>query len=186
MHKKGYRPSSNQGIRSNLLISCLFYRVGTIRSPAALLAEPAHPDIVELPDGCINQLIVICKNPCLEVPFPWRLHTHSRSCQVGGADICNGTVDDDELEMNPRTQHTLHPVIEDWMPFVFLSPCSTRFLGVNQPDLHSPSEQGGYQGEEWLFIDIQVFDVSRSNPHRPLGLAICLFYWNKASILITL
>ena len=64
-----------------------------------------------------------------------------------------------DVFVEPPFHCDYHPVIKDWMPFVFLSPCSTRFLGMNQPDLHTPFEQGGYQGEKRFFIDIQVLDV---------------------------
>lgn len=44
------------------------------------------------------------------------------------------------------------------------------FLGVNQPDLYAFLQQGGNQCKEWLVINVQVFDVCRSNPHCLLGL----------------
>ena len=42
-------------------------------------------------------------------------------------------------------------------------------MSRNRPDLHTLFERRSNQGKEWLIINIQVFDVCRSNPHRLFG-----------------
>ena len=110
--------------------------VWTILSTATIVAELAYPHIIELLNGCINHFWVIGQDASLEVSFSWRFHSHPCASQVSGTDVCNGSVYDNEFEMNSGTQHTLHAIIEDWMLLVILSPCSSWFFGMNQPDLH--------------------------------------------------
>ena len=60
----------------------LFYRVRTILTSAAVLAELADPHIIELFDGRFKHFRVISQDASLEVTLLWRFHAHASTCQV--------------------------------------------------------------------------------------------------------
>ena len=71
----------------------------------------AHPNIIELLHGSLDDLWVIGQDAGFEVTLIATLHADACPREVSAADIHLLTVKDQHLEVNPGTQHPLQPVI---------------------------------------------------------------------------
>ncbi len=77
-----------------------------LSSPAALAAE-ARPDAVEVVHRRLHELRTVRQDAGLEVAPGSALHPDSRAGEIGGADIGDGPVKHQNLEVHPRAERSL-------------------------------------------------------------------------------
>lgn len=113
------------------------------RLAAAGLAERAHPDGIELRDGCGHQLRIVRPDARLEVALAVALHADPRAGQIRGADIGRLHIDDQQLEMHPRAQHAFQACRENGVAIEISPEIGSGLLGVDQADAHALFDQLG-------------------------------------------
>ena len=100
------------------------------------------------------------------------LHANVGACEIGTTNICFFAIKDHHLEMHPWAKHPLQPIIKNWEPVKILPEVRPWLLGMNQPHSHPFLNQLSQHFQERLerlpILDIQILDVSRSNPQRLL------------------
>ena len=149
-------------------------RIRTHITPLALLALAAAPHLVELLDGGGHEGGLVGENAGLEVAATGRLHAHARAREVGTAHVADFLVNDDNLEVYPRTEGAFQQLGEARVAVEVGAEVRPRFLGVYEPHLHALAEHLRQHPEEWLLgfplQHVQVFDVGGTDPQRVLGL----------------
>ena len=73
----------------------------------AVAAKRSSPDGIELLYKRFDKCGVVGENAVFEVALLLRLRAHARAGQIGRAEVRLNAIDDDALEMHPRTKHPL-------------------------------------------------------------------------------
>jgi len=69
---------------------------------AAVAAEIAAPDGIELLDERIDEGGIVGQDAVLKIALALRLRAHSCAGEIRRAEVCLATIHDDALEMNTR------------------------------------------------------------------------------------
>ena len=112
----------------------------------------AHPDVVKLFHGLLDDLWLIGQDASLEVTLIAAFHANAGAREIGTADIHLLTVKDQHLKVNPGTQHPLQPVIQHRIPVKVLPEVRPRLLSMNQPHLKPSSNQQRNERQERLLF----------------------------------
>ena len=83
---------------------------------AAVAAEVAAPDGIELLDERIDEGGIVGQDAILKVALAFRFRAHPRAGKVRGTEVCLATIHDDALEMDARTEHPLHSLPQTRIP----------------------------------------------------------------------
>ena len=113
----------------------------------------AHPDVVELLHGLLDDLWNIGQDARLEIALIAALHADAGSREVSAADIHLLAVKHQHLKVHPWTQHPLQSVIQHGIPVKVLPEVRPWLLSMNQPHLHtSPNQQRDNRQERLLLL----------------------------------
>ncbi len=146
-------------------MSILFQdRISAVLLPAAGFAPESCPDRIELIHGRFHQGRIIREDPGLKVSGGAPFHANSGTGKVGRADVRHFTVEDNQFEMYPRTQRSLQSGKEDRIPVEILPEVGPRLFGVDEAHFPALRDQVRKDAQEGPVADIQVLDVSRSDP----------------------
>ena len=85
-------------------------RVATKPFSFAAFAHLANPNLIELVHGLFDNRWVVGENARFEVACSFAFHADSGSSKVGASDVDFLAVEDNHLEMDARTEHTLQAV----------------------------------------------------------------------------
>lgn len=144
------------------------YRIPAELLTSALLAFESSPNRIKLIHGGFYEGGIVSKNPGLEVTCPGAFHPDAGAGQVGRTEVGDLGVEDDDLEMNTGTKHTLKPGKKDRIPVEILTEVGPRFLGVDKTNFAALRDQIGQQTQERPVADIEVLDVGRTDPQGAL------------------
>ena len=145
-------------------------RVRTVFLSPALLASEPCPDRIKLVHGSLNEDRIVCEYARLEVPGSRTLHPDTGPGQVGGAEVGDLGVEDEDLEMHAGAEHAFQPGEKDRIPVEILTEVGPRFLGVDKTNFAALRDQIGQQTQERPVADIEVLDVGRTDPQGALDL----------------
>ena len=132
----------------------------------AVLTLETGPDGIELIDGRLDQGRIIRQDARLEVPGAGALHADSGTGQIGRADVRRLQIEDDDLEMDTRTQRPLQSGEQHRIAVEILPEIRPRLLGMDQPHLPALLDQVRDQPQERPLVNIQILDVGRPDPQR--------------------
>ena len=145
------------------------HRVAAEVATATITAEVATPDGIELLDKRFDKCGVVGENAVLEVALLLRLCAHPGTGEIRRAEIRLHAVDDDALEMHPRTKHPLHRRPERRIAVEVVAPVRARVLRMNKPHLdaalHHPVKH--LQERHHLpstRVNIHVLDIRGRDP----------------------
>ena len=94
----------------------------------------AYPNGIELVHGLLNQFGVVGEDASLEVACAFSFHADACTSEVGATDVGHLAVEDQNLEMYPRTERPFK-IIEQSRIFVeVLAEGGTWLLGVDEPN----------------------------------------------------
>ena len=148
-------------------------RINAKGAAAAVAAERAAPDSIELLFKRLDQRRFVCDDAILEVALALRLRAHARARQVRASKPRPASVDDHALEVHARTQHALQAFREARIAVEVLAEVRPRLLRMDEPHLHATSEQPRENAEERLHLgaarlDVHVLDVRSRDPEAML------------------
>lgn len=131
----------------------------------------AAPYAVELFHGGLHQIRSVGEDARLEVPTVAAFHADARAGEVGRTDVCRLTVENEYLKMNPRTKHPFQVGTQNRVAVEVVAEIRPRFLGMDEPYLDPAFEQLSEKPQKrrggTSHLDVQVFDVCRTDPQRP-------------------
>ena len=131
------------------------------------------PDAVEVVGG-IDQLGVVGEDAGLEVAVVVAFHAYAGACEVGGADVGGGAVENHYLEMHPWAESPFQPAPQPRILVEVLAEVLTRLFGMKQPHIDTPFQQIIEHRQERHHIPsslhIQVLEVCGTNPQVVLHL----------------
>ena len=126
----------------------LYDRVWAVVFALTGFAVLAHPDVVKLLHGLLDDLWITGQDASLEVTLIAALHADASAREVSAADVHLLAVKNQHLEVNPGAQHPLQPVIQHGIPVKVLPEVRPRLLSMNQPHLNpSPNQQSDNRQE---------------------------------------
>ena len=106
----------------------------------------------------------------LEVAGVGPFHADARAGKVRAAEIDRAAVEDQHLEMDPRTEHPLQSFRQRRVLVEVLAEGGAGFLGVDEAHLNSLAHQLRQHREERQRavpdFHVEVFDVGGANPQR--------------------
>lgn len=130
----------------------------------------SHPDRVKMVGRSIYQPRFIGQNARFKVAFPIAFHADTGTCQVCRTDVGNLTVENQDLEMNSRTQPAFQTTPQGGVSVEIRLEVRPRFFGVHQPYLHAPPYQNVQHRKEGFAtrsdLYVQILDVGRADPQR--------------------
>ena len=130
----------------------------------------SHPHAVELLDGLRYEGGVVGEDARLEVAGVGSLHADARARKICAAEIDRVAVEDQHLEVHPRTEHPLQPLDERRVLVEILAEGWSRLLGVDEAHLHAFAHQLCQHREKRLrvgtHLHVEVFDVGGADPQR--------------------
>lgn len=109
--------------------------------PFAVLTAMALPNPVEVVGGGIDQLGVVGEDAGLEVAVVFAFHTHAGACEVGGADVGGGAVENHYLEMHPWAESPFQLAPQPRILVEILAEVLTWFFGMKQPHIDTTFQQ---------------------------------------------
>ena len=112
----------------------------------------SHPYFVELVHCLFNDFRVICQDARLEVASRFSLHANSRTREICTTHIYLLANKDKHLEMNTQTKHSLQAVVENRVLVKVLPEVWSRFFCMNEPYLHTTTDEHGNESKEWLLL----------------------------------
>ena len=137
---------------------------------STVLTLKSGPDRIELIDGSLNQRQIVRQDACLKVPGAGALLADAGTSEVGRSDVGSLQVEDDDLEMNARTQCSFQAGKQYRVMVKVFPEVRSRLLGMNQTNLLAFLDEIGQQAQERPLLHIEVFDIGRANPERPFHL----------------
>jgi hypothetical protein len=142
--------------------------------PFTILTVFAYPNLIELVHGLLNQLGIVGEDAGLEVARTIAFHSYACTGEVGAANISHLTIENQNLEMYPRTKHPLQAIKQGGVFVEVLAERGTWLFGVDKPYLNAFFDEQRQDRKEGLrlraYLDIQVFDVGSANPEAALDL----------------
>ena len=96
----------------------------------ALGTSSPLPDAVEVVGGGIYQRWFVGEDSSLEVTVVVAFHAHASACEVGGADVGGGAVENHYLEMYPWAESPFQPAPQARILVEILTEVLTWFFGV--------------------------------------------------------
>ena len=134
----------------------------------------AYPDGIELVHGLLNQLGIVGEDARLEVARTIAFHADACASEVGAANVGYLAIENQNLEMYPRTKCPLQAVKQGRVFVEVLAKSGTWLLGVDEPYLNAFFDELRQDRKEGLHLcpnlDIQVFDVGGANPEAAFDL----------------
>ena len=136
--------------------------------PLAGLAVLTHPNFIELVHGLFNQLGGVGENAGLEVARTLAFHADACAGEVGAANISHLAIENQNLEMYPRTKRPLQTIKQGGVFVEVLTKRWAWLLGMNEPHFHTFFDELRQYCKEGFRLradlDVQVFDVGGTNP----------------------
>lgn len=145
-------------------------RVAAVLLAGAGLAFEAGPDGVELGDGRFHESGVIGEDAGLEVACAGAFHADAGAGEIGRADVRGLEVEDDDLEVHAGAEGPLQAGEEHRIAVEVLPEVRTGFLRMDQPYLLALADQVGQDAQEGPLVHVEVLDIGRADPERPLHL----------------
>ena len=131
---------------------------------SAVLALETRPNGVELVDGSIDEVGVVSKDACLEVACAGALHSESGTGEVGGTDVGEFEVEDDNLEVHARAEQAFQTCEEYRVAVEIFAEVRPRLLGMDEAHVTTFAHEVGQHAEEGPLADIEVLDVGCPYP----------------------
>lgn len=148
------------------------YRIRTELPPFAGFAVLADPHVVELVHRLFHDFGLVGEDARLEVSLAIGFHTDTSAGEVRAADIDLLTVEDQHLEMHPRTKYPLQSVEKHRIFVEVLTEVRAGFLRVDEPYLHpAPYQLGNKREKRFLLLahlHVKVLDVGGADPEGVL------------------
>ena len=149
--------------------------VGAVLFAVARRAKVTAPDRIELFDERSDNGRRIGQDAVFKIAALHTLSAHARARKVGAAEIGGLAVDDDTLEVNPRTDHPFKAINQERIFIKVLSEGRPGLLGMDQPHLHAAYDEVRDHLQERDHaaplagvLRVHVLDVRRGNPQLPL------------------
>ena len=131
---------------------------------SAVLALETSPNRVELVDGSIDEVGVVGEDASFEVACACALHSESGTGEVGGTDVGEFKVEDDNLEMHARAEQAFQTCEEYRVAVEIFTEVRPRLLGMDETHVTTLAHEVGQHAEERPLADIEILDVGGPYP----------------------
>ena len=142
--------------------------------PFAARTMFAYPYGIELVHGLLNQFGVVGEDACLKVARAFSFLADACTSEVGTADVGLLAVEDQYLEMHPRTERPFKTIEQSRVFVEVFTESWTGLLGVDETDFDTLFDELSQDCKEGLHLradlDIKVLDVGGANPKASLDL----------------
>jgi len=149
-------------------------RISTKVLPFAVRTMFAYPNGIELVHGLLNQFGVVGEDACFEIARTLSFHADACAGEVGAADVSHLAIENQNLEMYPRTERPFKAIKQSRVFVEVLAEGWTRLLGMDETDFDSFFNKLSQDSKEGLRLradfDIKVFDVGGANPNASFHL----------------
>ena len=138
--------------------------------PLAVAAVKSTPYAVEVVGSGIDESGLVGEDTGLEIAVALPFHADAGTCEVGGADIGHGAIENHDLEVHPRAELPLEARPEAGVAVEVLAEVVAGLLGMQQADVDAATQQSVEDGKEGFHItvlaatDIEVFQVGGADP----------------------
>lgn len=128
----------------------------------------ADPYVVELVHRLFHDFGVVGEETRLEVSLAIGFHADTSPGEIRTSDIDLLTVEDQHLEMHPRTEHPLQSVEKHRMLVEIFSEIRTWFFRMNKANLNATFDKLGNEREKRFLllahIHVKILDVGGADP----------------------
>ena len=130
----------------------------------------AHPNVIKLLHGLLDDLWNIGQDARLKVALIVALHADAGTREVSAADVHLLAVKNQHLEVNPGAQHPFQPVLQHGIPVKVLPEVRPRLLSMNQPHLNTSPNQQSDNRQERGEVPSSFLSLGRKNKFSLLSL----------------
>ena len=129
----------------------------------------AYPYGIKLVHGLLNQFRFVGEDARLKVAGAFSFHADACTSEVCAADVGQLAVEDQDLEMHPRTECPFKAIEQCWIFVEVLAEGWTRLLGMDKPNFDTLFDELSQDSKKRLGLradlDIKVFDIGGANPN---------------------